>query len=100
MELNDEALSWVTVVEEDATTARAAAELQADLRQNGTPLAARDALVAGVARALDEPLAVADAEFRTNCRDTRRSVISPQPRQSGFASRRGRLQAAPECRRG
>lgn len=59
----DEALSWLTVVEESAATARAAAELQGDLQRAGTPLTARDALVAGVARALDEPLAVADADF-------------------------------------
>ncbi len=50
-------------VDESAATARAAAELQHDLHRNGEPLAARDALVAGVARALDEPLAVADTDF-------------------------------------
>jgi predicted nucleic acid-binding protein len=59
----DRALGWVRVVEGTAESARAAAELQARLRRDGTPLAARDALVAGTARALGERLVVADADF-------------------------------------
>jgi tRNA(fMet)-specific endonuclease VapC len=59
----DAALGWVTVVEADASVARAAAELQATLHEQGTALAARDAYVAGAAAALDERLAVADADF-------------------------------------
>lgn len=59
----DGALGWLTVVDGTATAARSAAELQAELRRRGDPLAPRDAYVAGAARALDERLAVADADF-------------------------------------
>jgi len=57
------ALSWVSVARTTADTARAAAELQVELRSRGQPLSARDAFVAGVASTLDERLAVADSEF-------------------------------------
>lgn len=43
--------------------ARAAAELQEELQRRGTALSARDAYVAGTARALDERLAAADGDF-------------------------------------
>ena len=59
----DGALEWLTVVENAADTARAAGELQAKLRRQGEPLAARDAFIAGSAVALDERLAVSDADF-------------------------------------
>jgi hypothetical protein len=59
----DGALGWIEVVDETPALARAAAELQAALARGGTPLAARDAYVAGVAYGLDERLAVADADF-------------------------------------
>jgi predicted nucleic acid-binding protein len=59
----DDALEWITVVEENGDLARAAAELQAALVRDGTPLAARDAFIAGAASALDETLAVSDADF-------------------------------------
>lgn len=59
----DGALSWLEVVEATAAHARTAAELQDLLRESGTPLAPRDALIAGAASALDEPLAVADSDF-------------------------------------
>jgi hypothetical protein len=59
----DGALAWLTVVDETAALARAAAELQDDLRRRGEPLAARDAFVAGAAKGLGERLAVADSDF-------------------------------------
>ncbi len=59
----DDALEWVTIVDGTANAARSAAELQQTLREEGTPLAARDAFVAGTALALGEPLAVSDADF-------------------------------------
>ncbi|WP_276247897.1 PIN domain-containing protein [Haladaptatus sp. YSMS36] len=59
----ENALKWVTVVEETASLARAAAELQNDLNQRGQALAARDAFIAGTAKGLDERLVVADADF-------------------------------------
>lgn len=59
----DTALSWVTVVNETEEFARAAAELQDHLQRNGDTLAARDALIAGTAKGLDEHLVVADADF-------------------------------------
>ena len=59
----DTALSWLTVISEVPGVARAAAELQNDLREAGAPLAARDAFIAGAAAVLDERLAVADADF-------------------------------------
>lgn len=57
------ALEWVTTVETAGETARAAGELQDELRDQGQPLAARDAFIAGAAIAHDEPLVVADADF-------------------------------------
>ena len=59
----DRALSWLTVVDVSADMARAAGELQNALQQQGEPLAARDAFIAGTASALDERLAVADSDF-------------------------------------
>lgn len=59
----DGALGWVTVVDETPETARRAAELQARLKRDGTPLTARDAFIAGAADALDERLVVADSDF-------------------------------------
>ncbi|WP_293029280.1 PIN domain-containing protein [Natronococcus sp.] len=59
----DGALEWVTTVETAGETARAAGELQDELRDQGQPLAARDAFIAGAAIAHDEPLVVADADF-------------------------------------
>ncbi|MDZ5811450.1 PIN domain-containing protein [Halorubrum sp. AD140] len=63
LEAVDEALTWVDVVESSASSARAAATLQDELRAEGEPLAARDAYIAGVAALRDERLAVADADF-------------------------------------
>lgn len=59
----DGALEWVTVVDETTTVARAAAELQNDLADDGTPLKPRDAFIAGTAKALGERLVVADSDF-------------------------------------
>ena len=59
----DRALGWLTIVEETAALARAAGELQNELRTRGTPLAARDAFIAGAAMGLNERLAVADSDF-------------------------------------
>jgi len=56
----------VTVVDETADFARAAAELQADLAAAGAPLAARDAFIAGTAAGLDERLVVADSDFEVD----------------------------------
>lgn len=59
----DGALEWLDVVESTRAVARAAAELRADLRRRGTPLAPRDAFVAGAAVEYGERLAVSDADF-------------------------------------
>ena len=59
----DDALGWLEIVEETRASARAAAELQVSLAEAGEPLAARDAYIAGTAKARDEPLAVTDADF-------------------------------------
>lgn len=59
----DAALEWLVDVEQTRDHARAAAELQADLAREGNQLAARDAFVAGTAKALDERLVVSDADF-------------------------------------
>lgn len=59
----DDALGWLTVVETDGDRARVAAELQNQLCNEGAPLAARDAFIAGTAKELDERLAVSDADF-------------------------------------
>jgi len=58
----DDALDWLLIEEPDGT-ARHAAELQDALRGRGEPLAARDAFIAGAARAANETLAVADGDF-------------------------------------
>ena len=59
----DGALEWLLVVDEIGNVPRAAAELQAELVNDGTPLAARDAFIAGVAKNLGESLVVADSDF-------------------------------------
>jgi predicted nucleic acid-binding protein len=59
----DAALEWVTVIDANVELARAAADLQTELRHQGEPLAARDAFVAGTALVLGEQLAVADSDF-------------------------------------
>lgn len=59
----DGALEWLTVVDETNDLARAAAELQTTLQQGGDLLTARDAFIAGAAKGLGEPLAVADTDF-------------------------------------
>lgn len=59
----DGALNWVTIVEETAEFARSAALLQDRLQRNGDPLTARDAFIAGAAKALGERLVVADSDF-------------------------------------
>ncbi|WP_436907462.1 PIN domain-containing protein [Halosimplex marinum] len=59
----DDALGWLSVVEDPSGIARAAAELQDELHDCGDLLAARDAFVAGTAKHLGEPLAVADSDF-------------------------------------
>jgi len=59
----DSALEWLTVVDETAELARAAAQLQNALHEQGEALTARDAFVAGTADALGEPLVVSDADF-------------------------------------
>ncbi|QPV61390.1 PIN domain-containing protein [Halosimplex litoreum] len=59
----DDALGWLSVVEKSSGIARAAAELQGELRDRGELLAARDAFIVGTARQLGEPLAVADSDF-------------------------------------
>lgn len=59
----DSALEWLTVVDETADFARAAAELQNEVHRRGEPLAARDAFIAGTAKALDERLVVTDSDF-------------------------------------
>lgn len=59
----DEALAWLTVVEDSGGIARAAAELQVALQKSGGTLAARDAFIAGAASALDEPLVASDDDF-------------------------------------
>jgi predicted nucleic acid-binding protein len=59
----DGALEWVTEADEIAGVSRAAAELQNELAADGTPLAARDAFIAGAAKHLGESLVVADSDF-------------------------------------
>jgi predicted nucleic acid-binding protein len=61
----DRALQWLTVVEE-TDAPRSGAELQTELHDRGTPLAARDAFIAGVAKRLDERLVVADSDFEVD----------------------------------
>lgn len=62
----DSALSWLEILDTSASFARSAAELQAELQERGTPLAPRDAMIAGAAVATNEPLAVADDDFRVD----------------------------------
>lgn len=70
----DGALEWLVVVEETRALSRAAAELQNALAADGTPLAARDAFIAGAAAHLDEQLAVSDADFDVPGLDERLDV--------------------------
>ena len=59
----DRALGWITVTDGTAELARVAAEIQTELRERGESLAARDAYIAGTAKALGEPLATTDSDF-------------------------------------
>lgn len=59
----DAALEWLVVLDETRDHARTAAELQNRLAGDGTPLAARDAFIAGTANALGERLVVSDTDF-------------------------------------
>lgn len=59
----DDALQWLTVIDETSELARAAGELQSELQGQGEPLAARDAYIAGAAMGLNEHLVVADSDF-------------------------------------
>lgn len=61
----EEALDWVEVIDESPGLARDAAELLDFVASRGSPLAARDAYVAGAAASLDESLAVTDSDFDT-----------------------------------
>lgn len=63
----EDALEWITIVDETRGVPRVAAELQNELVDEGTPLSARDAFIAGAAKRLGEPLAVADSDFDVNC---------------------------------
>lgn len=69
----DDALDWL-VVEESAPLARDAAELLEYLVSRGSPLAARDAYVAGAAVSLDERLVASDADFDTDALRERLAV--------------------------
>lgn len=57
------ALGWLAVIDATADIARAAGELQDELRRRGEPLAARDAFIAGAAKGFGERLVVADSDF-------------------------------------
>ncbi|MBS1263089.1 MAG: tRNA(fMet)-specific endonuclease VapC [Methanonatronarchaeales archaeon] len=59
----DNALKWLTVVDETPKMSRTAAELQDHLRKMGEPLTARDAYIAGAAKELNERLAATDSDF-------------------------------------
>jgi hypothetical protein len=59
----EDALDWLVVVEESASMARDAAELLEFVAAHGSPLAARDAYIAGAAMSLDERLVASDADF-------------------------------------
>lgn len=62
----DGALDWLVVVEESAALARTAAELLEYVASRGSPLAARDAYIAGAAASLDERLVASDSDFDTD----------------------------------
>ena len=51
------------VTDATAELARTAAEVQSELQKRGESLAARDAYIAGTAKALGEPLATTDSGF-------------------------------------
>lgn len=57
------ALEWVNVETVEADVARTAAELQAKLARDGSPMGARDAYIAGAAAYLDHRLVASDADF-------------------------------------
>ena len=59
----DAAIEWLHVIDVSVDHARAAATLQDELQQRGVPLSARDAFVAGTAKAAGDRLVVADADF-------------------------------------
>ncbi|TQQ79482.1 PIN domain-containing protein [Halonotius roseus] len=59
----DAALQWVDIIETDRTQARVAAAAESELHQQGIPLSARDAFIAGTAKRLNQPLAVSDGDF-------------------------------------
>jgi len=59
----DQALEWLTIVDETSELARGAGELQAALHDRGEALSARDAFIAGAAYGLGERLVVADSDF-------------------------------------
>lgn len=59
----DGALEWVTVVEETAECARAAGEIQDELKRHGETLVAREAFIAGTAKQRGERLVVSDSDF-------------------------------------
>jgi len=59
----DGALEWLTVVDATSEMARAAGDVQDTLHAHGDVLTARDAYIAGAAKALDERLVVADSDF-------------------------------------
>jgi hypothetical protein len=62
----DDALDWLVVADESARLARDAAELLAFVASRGSPLAARDAYIAGAAMSLDERLVASDTDFDTD----------------------------------
>jgi len=59
----ESALSWVEVIEEKASYAREAAELQEKMKDAGKPLSAREIYVAGAASAANEKLVATDSDF-------------------------------------
>jgi len=71
----DSALEWLTVVDETVELARAAAQLQNALHEQGEALTARDAFIAGTADALGEPLVVSDADFDVPALTDRLDVV-------------------------
>jgi tRNA(fMet)-specific endonuclease VapC len=59
----ESALQWLEVVETTGGAARHAAEVLGKLHDAGTPLAARDAFIAGAAAANGETLVATDTDF-------------------------------------
>jgi hypothetical protein len=62
----DDALDWLMIADESAGFARDSAELLAFVASRGSPLAARDAYIAGAAASLDERLVASDTDFDTD----------------------------------